>query len=217
MGFELKRLVQEAAGAFGSRVADTARALGRCAHAQAGRLWRDVGEILQLDAYATPRAPVGTSSTARAKEPEPRRGAPGVPLASGEPPNGEPNIVVGACTQVLVETMAEVLERSGYRELRADVPNRAAPELVRGTVRSHRPSLAAVAGGCAVLVDVFVPGETPAEEQLSRWHLFSSTAEQVGGEFHVVVPATVDGMAGRAWARRVAEATGLSIHQVWEI
>jgi hypothetical protein len=216
MGFELKRLVQEAAGAFGSRVADGARALGRCAHAQAGRLWRDVGEILRLDSCAPRGAPAVASSAARAKDPERRRDTPGAPFAS-EPPNGEPNIVVGARTQVLVETMAEVLERSGYRELRADVPNRAAPELVRGTVRSHRPSLAAVAGGCAVLVDVFVPGETPAEEQLSRWHLFSSAAEQVGGEFHVVVPATVDGMAGRAWARRVAEATGLSIQQVWEI
>jgi hypothetical protein len=167
-----------------------------------------VGEILGLDALAAP-ASGGVHGAAAPATP----GGPG----AASPRNAEPNAVVGACTQVLVETMVEVFERSGYRELRADVPNHAAPDLVRGTMRSHRPSLAAVVGDCAVLVDVFVPGETAPEEQISRWHLFASAAAQVGGEFHVVVPARVDGVDGRSWAHQLADAAGLAIHHVWEI
>ena len=210
MGFELKRLVREAAGALGSRVAESARALRRRAHAGAGRVWRDVGEILGLEPGAVPASP----EAARASVPRPTEAVLG---GATSPRNGEPNAALGACTQVLIETMAEVFERSGYRELCADFPNRAAPGIVRGTMRSHRPSLAAVIGECAVLVDVFVPGETPPEEQISRWHLFSSAAAQVGGEFHVVVPGTVDGISGRTWARKLAEAAGLAVHQVLEI
>ena len=209
MGFELRKLVREAAGAFGARVAETARSVGRRAHARAGRVWRDVGELLRLDERAAPDARARLGAQACAAE-RPALRAPDLVSA-------ELNTAVGARTQVLVETMVEVLERSGYRELRADVTGRSAPEVVRGTVRSHRPSVAAVGGGCAVLVDVFVPSETSPEEQLSRWHLFSSAAEQVGGEFHVVVPSTLEGIAGRAWTRRLAEATGMSIHRVWEI
>jgi hypothetical protein len=68
-----------------------------------------------------------------------------------------------------------------------------------------------------VLVDVFEPMECDPEEQLSRWHLFSSAAEQLGGEFHVVVPAWLEGTTGRAWSRRVADACGLRIAHVWEL
>jgi hypothetical protein len=210
MGFELRKLVREAAGALGTRFAETARSMGRRAHARAGRVWRDVGELLRLGEDAALAARVRPPPNADATE-KPGR------VRAIDPASAEPNTAVGAHTQVLVETMVEVLERSGYVEVHADVAGRTAPELVRGTVRSHRPSLAAVAGGCAVLVDVFVPSEMAPEEQLSRWHLFSSAAEQVGGEFHVVVPSTLEGVAGRAWTRRLAEAMGMSIHQVWEI
>lgn len=210
MAFELKKLVREAAGALGDRFAETARAFGRRAHARAGRVWRDVGEILRLEPE------VGRKSSQR-RAGEPAAAPVSTPARPPDPSVAEQNEAVGACTQALVETMVEVLERSGYRELHADITGRPVPEIVRGTLRSHRPSLAAVGGGCAVLVDVFVPSETAPDEQLSRWALFSSAAQQVGGEFHVVVPARLDGVAGRAWANRVAEATGLAIHKVWEV
>jgi hypothetical protein len=199
MVLELKKLVREAAGAFGARFAERARAVGRVAHAGAGRVWRDVGELLRLEADRGGAA----ATTAVA--------------GTGDGAASELNAAVGPQTQALVEAMVEVLDRSGYRELRADVGGRHAPDVVRGTVRSHRPSVAAVGGGCPVLVDVFVPSEMSPEEQLSRWHLFSSAAAQLGGEFHVVVPETLEGISGRAWTRRVAEATGLAIHHVWEV
>jgi hypothetical protein len=197
MGFELGRLVRGTAGALGARVAAKARELRRRARA-AQRTLKGVGEVLRLV--------TGESATPS-------------PEASLErpPSNAEPNHVIGPQTRAVVETMVEVLKRSGYREVRADVPGCAAPELVRGSVRSHRPSLAAIGGGRAVLVDVYLPDETERAEQLSRWHLFASAAGQVEGEFHAVVPSFLEGKAGREWVRRLTDATGIEVSKVWEI
>jgi hypothetical protein len=194
MGFEFGRRVREAAGAIGARMAERARRLGRLAHAEAGRVWRDVGERLHLDAVC---------SVEEADAP---------PAA-----NAEENLAVGPGTLAVVETMAEVLARSGYSEIRADVVGFAAPEVVRGTVRSHRPSLSARARGRPVLVDVFLPEECDLDRHLSRWHLFASAAEQMGGEFHLVVPSWLDGRAGRSWARQLTEGCGFSVGKVWEL
>jgi hypothetical protein len=172
-------------------MAEGARRLGRLAHAEAGRVWRDVGERLHWEV--------------------PPSAAP-----EGPPPgNAEENLAVGPRTLAAVETMAEVLSRSGYAEVRADVAGFTAPDIVRGTVRSHRPSLSARAGGRPVIVDVFLPDESDLDRHLSRWHLFASAADQTGGEFHLVVPAWLDGRDGRAWARQLTAGCGLSVAKVW--
>lgn len=194
MGFELGRLVREAAGGIGSILAEAARDLRRKAHDEAGRVWRDVGELLR-DQIAT------------ALEAQRRSG----------PDRTERNEAVGPKTRAVTETMSEVLALSGYESVHADVEGRPVPELVRGTVRSHRPNLSAVGGGLPVLFDVYFPGESDPEEQLSRWQLFASAAVQTGGEFHVVVPAWIEGAPGRLWARRVADATGIAVTKIWEI
>jgi hypothetical protein len=193
MGFELGRLVREAAGGLGSLVAEKARDLRRRAHAQAGRVWRDVGEILRVQL-----------ATALESRRDPSR-------------NIAVNQAVGPRTHVLIETMAEVLALSGYRSVHADVAGCPAPQLVQGTVRSHRPSLTAVGGGRPVLVDVYLPGETDDEEQVSRWQLFASAAVQSDGEFHVVVPSWIEGSTGRAWVHALADAAGMTVTKVWEV
>jgi hypothetical protein len=198
MPFELSRRMWEAADAIRSRLTEKARELRRRAEAEAGRVFRDVSDRL----LAAPRHEECHS--------------PGCHY-HGRPTNPEVNVVIGPCTGALVETMAEVMTLAGYREIRADLPNREMPELVRGTVRSHRPSLAALGGGRPVLMDVFVPGETAPEEQLSRWQLFSSAADQVAGEFHVVVPSSVEGLAGGEWVRRLSDSVGISVTKVWEV
>lgn len=194
MGFEIGRRVREAAGAISERVAERARRLGRLAHAEAGRVWRDVGERLHL--HEAPAAD-----------------GPELPSAG----NAEENQAVGPRTLAVVETMAEVLARSGYDEVRADVAGLTAPELVRGTVRSHRPCLSARVAGRPVLVDVFLPEESDIDRQLSRWHLFASAAEQTGGEFHLVVPSWFEGRSGRGWVRQLSDASGLGVAKIWEL
>lgn len=196
MAFELTRLVRQAAGAFGTRMAETARALRRRAHAEAGRVWRDVGEILQL---GSPPEPSTASSMSRP-----------------EVGNSEPNSAIGPATCAVIATMAEVLSRSGYRDVRADIPGFAPPDLVAGTVRSHRPNLTAVGGNRTVLLDVFLPTEVALEEHISRWHLFSSAADQAAGEFHIVVPSWLEGQPGREWVRHITDAIGMRVRKVWE-
>ena len=195
MGFELGRLVREAAGELGARFSEKARELRRRAHAQADRVWRDVGEMLRIQI---------TVALGSARHVE-------------QSATAEPNVAVGPRTRAVVEAMAQVFRLSGYQGVRADVDGLAPPEIVHGTMRSHRPSLTAVGGGRPVLVDVFVPGESDADEQFSRWQLFASAAGQCGGEFHVVVPSRIDGSAGEQWVRRLAEATGTSVTKVWEL
>ncbi len=193
MGFELGRLVREAAGGLGALVARKARTLRRRAHLQAGRMWRDVGELLRSQLA--------------------------IALASHRerPRNSALNEAVGPRTHVLIETMAEVLTLSGYRSVRADVAGRAAPQLVQGTVRSHRPSLTAIGGGRPVLVDVYLPDESDDDEQVSRWQLFASAAAQSDGEFHVVVPSWIEGTSGRAWVHQLADNAGMTVTKVWEV
>jgi hypothetical protein len=189
--------VWEAADAIRARLTEKARELRRLAEAEAGRVFRDVSERL----------------LAAGRE---ECHSPGCHL-HGRATNAEVNVVVGPCTGALVETMVEVMTLAGYREVRADLPNHVAPEVVRGTVRSHRPSLAALGGGRPVLMDIFVPGETAPEEQLSRWQLFSSAADQVAGEFHVVVPSSVEGLNGTEWVRRVTDTVGICVTKIWEV
>src|SRR5512133_746818 len=92
MGFELGRLVREAAGELGTLLAEKARDLRRRAHLEAGRVLHGVGEMLRVQLATALEAHHGD-----------------------RPTHAEVNTVVGAHTRVLTETMAEVLARSGYR------------------------------------------------------------------------------------------------------
>jgi Tfp pilus assembly protein PilV len=195
MGFELGRLVREAAGDLGARVAEAARELRRLAHAQADRVWRDVGELLRQQL-------AGALGEKGRIEPTTR---------------SESNATTGPRTRAVVETMAEVLALSGYRSVRAEARDLIAPDVVQGTMRSHRPSLTAIGGGRPVLVDVYLPEESEPDEQLSRWQLFASAAAQCRGEFHVVVPAWIEGSGGKKWVRQAVEGAGVTITKVWEI
>jgi hypothetical protein len=188
-------LVREAAGGIGSRFVDKARELRRLAHARADQVWRDVGERLRMQLALVLRD---------ARRGECQRTA-------------EPNEVLGPGTLAIVESMYEVLALSGYRAVCADVTGHTAPELVHGTVRSHRPSLTAVGGGRPVLVDVYLPGESDPDEHISRWQLFASAASDCGGEFHVVVPSWMEGGSGRRWVRSVTEGSGMVVTKVWEV
>jgi hypothetical protein len=198
MRFELVWLVRGVAGELGTRVADKARELGRRAQAGAGRVWRGLGERLLPDPSDHRREPCAFARCVA-------------------PARAESNAALGPRTAALVETMAEALALSGYRDVRADVSGLDAPEMVRGTARNHRPSLSALGGGRPVLVDVYIPGEIDPEEHLSRWHLFGSAAAQLHGEFHVVVPSFFEGTRGRECVRRLTDAMGIEVTKVWEV
>ncbi|MFT3916111.1 MAG: hypothetical protein QM704_19100 [Anaeromyxobacteraceae bacterium] len=118
--------------------------------------------------------------------------------------------------QALIRLMAETLPLAGYAGVQADLPGWEAPELVRGAVKDHRPSLFCEAPK-PVFLDVLAAGALAIEEIASRWQLFASAAELTEGEFHVVIPRWIAGRDGRAVARQIANLVGVRLHYVWAV
>lgn len=122
----------------------------------------------------------------------------------------------GGRKQGLIRLMAETLPLAGYGGVRADLPGWEAPEVIRGALRDHRPSLSC-ASPRPVLVDVIPPGPLALPDLASRWQLFASAAELAGGQFHVVLPRWVAGRDGRQVAKQIAELVGVRIGYVWTV
>jgi hypothetical protein len=112
--------------------------------------------------------------------------------------------------------MAEALPLVGYGGIKADLPGWEPPEIVRGALRDHRPSLSAREPKL-VFFDVLALGPLTLEEVASRWQLFASAAQQSEGEFHVVIPRWVAGRDGRQLAKQLAELVGVRIGFIWAI
>jgi hypothetical protein len=129
-----------------------------------------------------------------------------------------PIVIRGDKIAAATRLMAETLPLAGYTNILADCPGKRRPHLIRGMRADHRPNLVCQGGYRYVLMDVVFPGEMNFPDIASRWQLFSSAAEQAGGEFHVVVPRWVDGVgAGRDAVSKAAEAIGIRISHIWEI
>jgi hypothetical protein len=126
-------------------------------------------------------------------------------------------VVRGDKVVAATRLMAETLPLAGYTNILADCPGKRRPQLIRGMRADHRPNLVCQGGLRYVLMDVVFPGEMNFPDIASRWQLFSSAAEQAGGEFHVVVPRWVEGMgAGREAVAKTADALGIRVSHVWE-
>jgi hypothetical protein len=187
---------------------------------------------------ATARAPRGAAARAKPARrargrstPPARTNAPRAnPVASGHRPAPRRRATSGANTAALraivvrgdkiaaaTRLMAETLPLAGYTNILADCPGKRRPHLIRGMRADHRPNLVCQGGYRYVLMDVVFPGEMHLPDIASRWQLFSSAAEQAGGEFHVVVPRWVDGVgAGRDAITKAADAIGIRISHIWE-
>jgi hypothetical protein len=166
---------------------------------------------------AAPRAARGPSNRAAAaaarKRPPARRAR---VTRRGRPVKAI--VVRGDKIAAATRLMAETLPLAGYRNILADCPGKRRPQLIRGMRADHRPNLVCQGGPRYVLMDVVFPGEMNFPDIASRWQLFSSAAEQAGGEFHVVVPRWVEGVgAGREAVAKTADALGIRVSHVWEI
>jgi hypothetical protein len=116
-----------------------------------------------------------------------------------------------------IRLMAEALPLAGYGGVRADLPDREAPELIHGAVKDHRPSLSCETPKPVFLDVVAAQGTLTLEDLASRWQLFASAAELTRGEFHVVIPRWVANRDGRQVAKQLAELVGVKIGFIWAI
>lgn len=121
--------------------------------------------------------------------------------------------------QVYTRLIAETLPMCGYQNVHADIPGYRLPELIKGAQRDHRPALVATTRGHLVFFDVTIPeSKHLSREQVSRWQLFSSAAELMEGEFHVVIPRWLKtNTAGGKFARTWADLIGADVDYYWEI
>ena len=123
----------------------------------------------------------------------------------------------GCSREGAIRLMAETLPLAGYGGVRADLPGWEAPELIRGAMMDHRPSLFCQSPRPIFLDVVAARGAVTLEELTSRWQLFASAAELAGGEFHVVVPRWVANRDGRQVAKQMADLAGVRIGYIWAI
>jgi hypothetical protein len=123
----------------------------------------------------------------------------------------------GFSRDAAIRLMAETLPLAGYGGIRADLPDWDTPELIRGAMKDHRPSLFCHSPKPVFFDVVAAHGELSLEDLASRWQLFASAAELCSGEFHVVVPRWVAGRDGRQVAKQIAELVGVRIGYIWAI
>ncbi len=130
---------------------------------------------------------------------------------------GEGTSGAGFSRDSAIRLMAEALPLAGYGGVRADLPDWEAPEMIRGAMKDHRPSLFCQSPKPVFFDVVAAHGELTLEDVASRWQLFASAAELCSGEFHVVVPRWVAGRDGRQVAKQIAELVGVRIGYIWAI
>lgn len=123
----------------------------------------------------------------------------------------------GLSREAVILLMAETLPLAGYGGVRADLPGWEAPELIRGAMKDHRPSLFCDSPRPVFFDVLAIRGSFLLEELASRWQLFASAAELTQGEFHVVVPRWVAGRDGRQVVKRIAELAGVRIGYIWAV
>lgn len=169
-------------------------------------------------AKAPPRATRRTAGPAQVWAPVRRKEAGGANNVRVRAGGLRPIVIRGDKVTAFTRLIAETLPLAGYTHILADCPGKRRPDTIRGIRADHRPNLVCQGGLRYVLIDVVLPGEMNFPDIASRWQLFSSAAEQAGGEFHVVVPRWVDGMgAGRETVAKAAEAIGVRVAHVWEV
>jgi hypothetical protein len=122
----------------------------------------------------------------------------------------------------LCTLMAEFFRLEGCHDIRAEAPNYLGPEKIVGSVKDHSPALTCRRPdkrGTAVILDTLLVegGAVDLSEVVSRLQLFSSAAQAISGELHLVVPARVGGCDGEELARALLKRLGLKANRIWSL
>ncbi|MFO7156862.1 MAG: hypothetical protein DIU72_009635 [Pseudomonadota bacterium] len=122
----------------------------------------------------------------------------------------------------LCALMAEYFRLEGCVDVRADAPGYLPPEKIVGSLRDHAPALTCRRNdsrGTAILLDTLLVegGAMEIGEVVSRLQLFSSAAQAIDGELHLVVPEWVGGCSGEELARALLRRLGLRVNRIWAL
>ncbi len=118
----------------------------------------------------------------------------------------------------LVRTLAEHFKYLGYRQVAADLDDYAKPSLIKGTLRDHIPDVTCVKSvypPITIIAEAETGDSLRDEHTISQLQLFRSAATNTGGEFHLMVPAVIDGQPGHSVASNWLRQLGLAADQIW--
>lgn len=110
----------------------------------------------------------------------------------------------------LISMMVSHFRTQGYRNIRADISDMTRPDVIYGTKQNHVPDLTAQKNGITVILEAETSGSIYNSHTASQWTLFADTANNNGGEFHIVVPK-----GSRADATRRASDLSINIDTIW--
>jgi len=118
----------------------------------------------------------------------------------------------------LVRMLVEHYKKLNYSRITADLSGYERPTLIRGTLLDHIPDVACVKNAFppVTIIAEAETGESLRDEHtISQLQLFRSAATKLAGEFHLVVPAVINGQPGRAVAANWLQHLGISADEIW--
>ena len=110
----------------------------------------------------------------------------------------------------LIIMMVHYFESQGYKEIKADIPERKRPTVIYGTKKNHIPDLTARKNGNFVILEVETASTIFDSHTASQWSLFADAANNAGGEFHVVVPK-----GAKSIAEQRASNLRINVNTIW--
>lgn len=138
--------------------------------------------------------------------------------ARGEHDRSCSAMVEGGERRDLLWLMAEFFRTVGYTDLKARLPDHAAPEVLRGTLEDHRPDCTCRQDDTEqtpILLEVVTPKEVDEPGRDHRWSLLASAAHLYSAELHFVVPQWSERGSIEPLLRR--RLSGIDVHpsRIW--
>ncbi|MBD3196653.1 MAG: hypothetical protein GF317_16475 [Candidatus Lokiarchaeota archaeon] len=110
----------------------------------------------------------------------------------------------------LIWMMVEYFTNQGLENIKADIPGMRIPDTIFGSLQNHKPDLTADFNGTSIIVEAETSSSIFDNHTSSQWMLFSEFAEEIKGEFHLVVPK-----GWRNVAIHRADSINVNIATIW--
>jgi len=114
----------------------------------------------------------------------------------------------------LVKMMLNHFKSKGYTNLKADLEGETLPDRIDG----HIPDLTCNkndAKGTFIILEAETCNTIFDEHTEDQWKTFHQKAQEVGGEFHIIVPKTCNGESGPDLARKRLNELGIRADAIW--
>lgn len=114
--------------------------------------------------------------------------------------------------------MSERLPRLGYHDIQADLEGYELPARIPGLKHSDRPDLFCLnSSGRPVIFEVETCNSWDDKHVIGQWTLFRSAADQLNGEFHIVIPRDCGKNRGCLLVKHTLSILEITADKIWEV